>query len=290
MGRLRSLALSAVVQLAEAGRKKAPSKPGPPPPAHTIYFGFPVELWLFTAACVLLLALFLRKVIPAGEKEDVFKSIFRGLCEGGEVRGNQTVRYAEFNAALKRNPDARRMVTLLADGQADLAAIFKEIDANGDGELTWAEWSKYVGQRRSALVRMHGIERVAPAHANPHPLPSGPTANGPPRRRALNLAMHRQASVIYKKVQKTAGLTKLSSNLTVVEGVEASAFVKALKAETGVLELFRLNGGSPEALIESLDTNGDGLITWEEFKTTVGNVRAVEMERRSSLSEPKKSS
>lgn len=97
------------------------------------------------------------------EPEDIFKSLFRAMA--GSVSGSTKVTVESFIAAIKNNPPALKLMAALGDGGSNikhkallkgdaeaLAAVFKAMDTNSDGELTWGEWCKYVGARRNVLT------------------------------------------------------------------------------------------------------------------------------------------
>ncbi len=70
----------------------------------------------------------------------------------------------DFVKAIRANRQAMRLLSLMGTDEASKASIaagdeaaihamFKDMDLNGDGELTWSEWSRYVGKRRISLAK-----------------------------------------------------------------------------------------------------------------------------------------
>jgi len=91
--------------------------------------------------------------------DDMFKSFFRGLSANGKVQPGHPVRAADFVAAIEADTKALGVMSSLMGkpgGQPstkELQAVFKEIDENGNGELEWAEWSRYVAKQTVALAQ-----------------------------------------------------------------------------------------------------------------------------------------
>lgn len=97
------------------------------------------------------------------EREDIFKALFREMT--GSVSGSTQLTVAAFIAEIQRNEPALQLMATLADGGSNirnkallkgdadaLTEVFKAMDTNSDGDLTWAEWSKYVGARRNCVA------------------------------------------------------------------------------------------------------------------------------------------
>ena len=97
------------------------------------------------------------------EPEDIFKSLFRAMA--GSVKGNTKVTVESFVAGIQKNEPALKLIATLGDAGSNvkhkallkgeeqaLKDVFKAMDNDSDGELTWAEWSKYVGARRNVLT------------------------------------------------------------------------------------------------------------------------------------------
>lgn len=99
------------------------------------------------------------------EREDIFKAIFRSLLDGQSVSKDSTLAVEEFIAGVRARPEAlellatlgdigsnRRHKALAAGEEEALRELFASMDTSNDGTLSWAEWSKYVGTRRSAIT------------------------------------------------------------------------------------------------------------------------------------------
>lgn len=137
------------------------------------FLGLPPTFWHFVGSFFALMAFVLVKnfVEARRPKGDVFKRIFVDLCDGDEVQGATTITTSAFIHALQRfereggaTSHALRLLSLLAGehGKPDkpiargttksLNALFAAMDDNGDGQITWAEWTKYVAHHRSVIA------------------------------------------------------------------------------------------------------------------------------------------
>jgi len=213
-------------------------------------------------AVVLALALwelFFARNVPSG---DIFEVIWKQLLKEESIVGATTVQVKPFITALQRHDRSGRssevlqLMSLLGGEKGDaekgeekplergrgeaMQKLFKQIDANGDGEITWAEWSRWVAMRRSQLARSVYDEVKAEVEAG-----GASTAPGDP------------------------------------SGVPANLFVAALVSKPLLMQLFNVNGSS-KSIIGTLDANGDGVITWDEFRAVAAKVQGAETTRRQS--------
>ena len=98
------------------------------------------------------------------EPEDVFKALFRTIAGG--VKAGTSIKVDAFLEGIKAQPEALKLLSYLADKEDDgqhealaigndaaLRELFAAMDTDSDGDLTWQEWSRYVGTRRSVLAK-----------------------------------------------------------------------------------------------------------------------------------------
>lgn len=112
-------------------------------------------------------SLLAKKMSPTieREREDIFKAIFRSLLDGQCVTKDSMLAVENFIAGVRAHPEAlellatlgdigsnRRHKALAAGEENALRELFASMDTSNDGTLSWAEWSKYVGTRRSAIT------------------------------------------------------------------------------------------------------------------------------------------
>jgi hypothetical protein len=100
---------------------------------------------------------------------DAFKSIFRVMAAtiDGAVEDGSAITVVDFVTSIKANPEALALITTLgndgggwfgnssnlsAGDETALQALFKAMDTDSDGELTWAEWNAYVSKKRTSIV------------------------------------------------------------------------------------------------------------------------------------------
>lgn len=91
------------------------------------------------------------------EGDDTFKGLYR-QASGGKVKSGQPCKSAGFIASITADSKARALLGALMGkegepSEAEIEALFKEMDTNGNGELEWAEWTRYEGKQRIHLLQ-----------------------------------------------------------------------------------------------------------------------------------------
>ena len=259
---LMSLCWSCV---ATAGSKRQPAAgAAPSPPPDDTSASDPLQI-AFAIAVAFVAWLAASRGRSSTWDADVFKALFSELAEGRVIKGVTVISASSFLRKVQDSPRALELLAALSgesgpghtllqppepaaddeliarDGNEQpppqhssrLRALVSEIDTDSDGVITWSEWSRFVGKRLISLA----AKLFARCVAKKSPQSSEPT-----------------------------GVKKESA-------VPAAEFAAQLKRDTRLLQLFNLSGSSTRALVDRLDANGDGEVTWDEFKAAVHEAR-----------------
>ena len=193
-------------------------------------------------------AVFAAAAAPASSTTDVRKaaaSPLRSLFNSMDVDGNGYVSQAELRSKIAKDDEIQKLLT--AAGGDGSSHVWEQLDDDGDGKITWAEFEGMLSPDSGAFVDVVAGPGTAAPEEDDKPV---------------------DLKALFKSIDVDGDGTITKAELR-----------KKLAADNTVQKLLTKMGGDGNShVFEQLDEDDSGTITWEEFESMLSEEGGVWMD------------